>query len=85
MKMIDHTTSSHFFQTSDLALTATLCLFYPVELVDRSNLPRVVFIFKRSKEFDELIDSYWRGELKVEPQKFFNQLKNTKTRIYSGE
>jgi len=41
------------------------------------------FVFKHSKKLDELVEKYWRGKIKVDPQKFFGQLKTIKTRIYA--
>lgn len=72
------------YKTSDLALAATLSLFHSIESVDRADLQRVVFVFKRSQELDKLVEDYWSGSLKIEPQKYFTQLKNIKTRIYAG-
>ncbi|MCX6706390.1 MAG: DUF5659 domain-containing protein, partial [Candidatus Woesebacteria bacterium] len=74
-----------YFYCSDLALVTTLSLFYPIKSVDRSQPKRIFFLFKNSKGLDELIKSFWNGILRIEPQKYFNQLKNIKTRIYSGE
>lgn len=72
------------YKTSDLALVATISLFHPIESVDKSHPQRVVFVFKRSKDLGELIESYWSGNLKIEPQRYFAQLKNIKTRIYAS-
>jgi len=74
--------NSDFYQTSDLSLATTLSLYFPIESVDKSDLKRVSFIFKRSKEFDAILKSYWREEIDVKPQKFFSQMKIIKTRIY---
>jgi len=73
----------NYYQTSDLALVTTLSLFYPIDSVDKTHPRRVLFVFKRNEKLNEIIKCYWHGELKVEPQKFFNQLKNIKTRIYA--
>jgi len=72
-----------YYQTSDLAQATTLSFYFPIKSVDKTNPKRVVFVFKRDKDLDNHIEAYWRGELKVEPQQFFNQLKTIKTRIYS--
>jgi len=72
-----------FFQTTDLALAATISLYYPVDCLDYKDKARVVFLFERRDEYiDTLISSYWKGELKVEPKQFFAQLKILKSRIY---
>ncbi|OGH32969.1 MAG: hypothetical protein A2953_00940 [Candidatus Levybacteria bacterium RIFCSPLOWO2_01_FULL_36_54] len=74
-----------YYSTSDLALTATLSLFYSIEAIDRQNPYKAQFLFKRDEQLDKLIEAYWRGELKVNPQVYFNQLKVIKSRIYEGE
>ncbi len=71
-----------FYISSDLAIVAVLSLSYPIEVVNKSNPRKAQFMFRRDKKFDELVDEYWRGELKVEPQQFFNQLRLVKTRLY---
>ncbi len=73
-----------FYASSDLALAATISLWYPIEAIDTTKNPRkATFLFKRAEEFDELLEAYWRRELKVEPQTYFNQLKAIKARLYS--
>jgi len=72
------------YTSSDFALIAALSLFQPIERIDRKNLKRITFTFKKNKKLLEIIDSYWQGELKVDPLKYFTQLKNIKTRIYSN-
>ncbi|MCX6793721.1 MAG: DUF5659 domain-containing protein [Candidatus Gottesmanbacteria bacterium] len=73
------------FKTSDLALATTISLSFPVIARDRATSPRVFFVFHRTPELDVLVERFWRGEITVEPQAFANQIKNLKTRIYSGE
>ena len=72
-----------FFQTSDLALATVISLSYPLEVIDKTNPQKAEFLFKRDNQLDQLIESYWRKELKIEPQTFFNQLKFIKSRLYS--
>lgn len=73
------------FSTFDLALAATISLWYPLEALDRTQNPhKVLFLFKRDENLDQLIEGYWRGELKVNPQNYFNALKNIKARLYES-
>jgi len=72
------------FKSSDLSLAAVLSLHYPLEEIDRKNPKKALFIFKNNKQMEKLIDSYWRGELKVNPQAYFQQLKFIKTRLYEN-
>ncbi|KKT42643.1 MAG: hypothetical protein UW88_C0011G0053 [Candidatus Collierbacteria bacterium GW2011_GWD2_45_10] len=71
-----------YFSSSDLALVTTLSLYYPIDSLDRSCLPKIQFFFKRDSGLDKFVESYWKGELQVNPITFFNQLKIIKTRIY---
>jgi len=71
------------YKTSDLALATTISLSFPIESVEQTGGRRVVFVFRESEALDELVEAYWRCELKVEPQRFFDQLRTIKTRIYS--
>ena len=76
---------NQFYKTADLALVAVLLLFIPdsLEVVDRGNPYKVLFCFGKSPELDSLVKRYWRRELQVEPQAFFNQIKQVKVRIYA--
>lgn len=78
---------NQFYKTADLALVAVLLLFIPdsLEVCDRANPRKVFFAFRRSGELDELVSKYWKRELAVEPQDFFNQLKLAKVRIYGHD
>ena len=84
MKMeMNSKNNNKYYQTADLGLAAAISIFYPVDAVDRQNPRRALFIFKRDDELDMFIENFWKQELKVEPQAYFYQLKNLKTRIYS--
>jgi len=74
---------TNVFRTADLAMTAALCVSgFIVDEMERVSPTRSVFIFTDSAELKETISQYWRGELRVEPQAYFNQLKILKARIY---
>ena len=72
-----------FYSTSDLALSTMLSLYYPIEAIDRSNFNRASFIFKRDDGLDDLIEKFWRKELRIEPQSYFQQLKIIKNRLHN--
>jgi hypothetical protein len=74
-----------FYRTSDLALATTISLFYPIEAIDKQNPRKAYFVFKREEGLDELIEKYWKGELRIEPKTFFNQLRVIKARLYGSE
>ena len=80
MKMYD---SDFFFKTSDLALaTAISVLGVAIEAMQQTDGERMNFIFAKSERLTDIVNRFWRGELLVEPQAYFNQLKVLKTRIY---
>ena len=71
-----------FFSTADLSLASAIFLFHPLEAVDSQNPRRAEFLFKRSQELDELIEKYWRGELRIDPRAYFDALRSIKARLY---
>lgn len=82
---VDKPQAQQFYKTSDLGLVTALSLFFPVRTIDRSNPRKVLFVFDLTDELTDFVNKYWRSEIVVEPQTFTNQIKNIKTRIYSGE
>jgi len=78
---------NNYYKTADLALVAALLLFIPdsLEVVDRGNPHKVLFCFGKSPDLDSLVKRYWSRELQVEPQAFFNELKQVKVRIYAED
>ena len=77
---------NNYYSTSDLALATAISLWFPIEAIDKTTDPhKAIFLFKRNENLDRLIEAYWRRELKVEPQAYFNQLKLIKSRLYSEE
>lgn len=71
-----------YYSSADLALVTVLSLFYPIDSIDRQNPYKATFLFKRDAQLDQLIESYWKGELRVNPLAYFNQLKTIKARLY---
>ncbi len=75
--------TNFFFRTSDLALaTAISVLGIAIEAMQQSDGERMNFIFAKSEKLQDIVNRFWRGELLIEPQSYFNQLKVFKTRIY---
>jgi hypothetical protein len=77
--------NENYYQTSDLSLATTLSLWCPIEDIDRSNPRKALFIFRRTSELEKLIDQYFRNEIKISPQVYFNQLRVIKARLYANE
>lgn len=82
---VDELPAQRFYKTSDLGLVTTLSLHFPIRAIERSNPRKVLFVFDLTDELNAIIDKFWRNEVVIEPQTFINQIKNIKTRIYSGE
>jgi len=71
-----------YYASSDLGISTTISLFYPIAVIDRTNPHKANFIFKRDEGLDKLIEAYWKNELKVDPLAYFNQLRVIKSRLY---
>ncbi len=82
MKDHHNDADNHYWKSSDLALVAGLSLSFPIEGIDKTNPHKAIFLFKRSHELGLFIESYYRGELKVNPVAYFQQLKIVKSRLY---
>ena len=80
--MIQKLEKNNYFKTSDLALAAAINLSQPLESLDRSNPHKVLFIFPNNKQTEDIVDSYWKRQLQVEPLSFFNSLRTLKARLY---
>ena len=76
-------TQNDFYFTTSLSLAAVLSLSYPIESIDKSNPAKATFIFRRDENLDQLVEGFWKQELRVEPQTYFNQLRSVKSRLYS--
>ncbi len=74
--------SKDFYQTADLAMVAAVSLFLPIEAIDKTDRRRAYFVFRKSQELDQLLETFWNHTLKVEPRAYFDQLKALKTRLY---
>lgn len=69
-------------RTGDLSLAATVYLFEPLAGIDKQNPRRAEFLFERSQELNDLVEQFWRGELKVDPRAYFAALREIKARLY---
>lgn len=74
-----------FYRSSDLSLISALsCCGYQIDAIDKLNPSKAVFLIKRDKRLDSLIQQYFTHQLQVEPLMFFNYLKEIKSRIYNA-
>jgi hypothetical protein len=73
------------FKTTDLALATTLfSVNIPLEYIERySDTKKVNFVFSRgNNDLERILQKFWRKEIRVEPQTFFQNLRLLKNRIY---
>ncbi len=76
--------SSNFFYSFDLGLaTALITVGFSLVSLDRQNLRKVQFVFRRGDGMDEVVDAYWADSLEVKARKYFDALKMLKNRLYS--
>lgn len=77
---------NEYYQSSDLALVATLCCYgYRIETVDKNNPSRAIFYIPRDKGIDDLTQAYWAHKLQVDPLVYFASLKEAKSRLYGDD
>lgn len=76
-------TAANTFRTADLSLAAALCVSgFVAKEVDAVSPRRSVFVYDAGEALQEAVNRYWRGEMRVEPMSYFQQLKILKARIY---
>jgi len=47
------------------------------------NQKQVVFYYALTPDLQDTVDQFWRGEIKVEPSRFFGAITGVKSRIYN--
>jgi hypothetical protein len=72
------------YRTSDLALAAAISLWYPLDAIDHRADGQVVFVFRRATHLDSLLERYWRGTLRVEPQAYCEQVHVLQHRVWTA-
>ena len=72
------------FTTYDLGVsTALLCAGFELLSVDKENVRKALFVFKRKEGIDDIADSYFSDQLSVRARSFFDHLKALKNKLYS--
>lgn len=72
-----------FYETQSLSLAATLiCLGITLDSVTKDQEVKATFIFPQTKELNQAIELFWKRELKVEPNSFWEAQRFLKSRIY---
>lgn len=75
------------FETTDFNTAALIISQFGIEpeYLDRSDQSRIKFVFKRIEGLDELLEAYWRKELRIEPLTFTTAQKLLKQQIYNRQ
>jgi len=74
-----------YFSTSELCLAATLlCFGVILDSVQKTDSSKVIFLFRRNKDLDPIINNFWNRTLKIEPNAFWEATRFFKSRIYEG-
>lgn len=72
------------FGTYDLGCAAALVtLGYQVFELDKQDPKKIRFMFGRSPQLANAVESYWLNELPVDALSMFESMKKLKNRIYS--
>jgi hypothetical protein len=74
-----------YFSTPDLNLAVAVSLSYPLDCIEKLSDKKSVFVFKREEGLDQLMESFWKRELRVEPIQFSEQKKLLLARIGNRE
>lgn len=76
--------NEHFFCTFDLGLsTALVSVGFSLVSLNRENLRKIQFIFRRGDGLDKMVDAYWADRLEVKARTYFDAMKMLKNRLYS--
>jgi hypothetical protein len=76
--------NENFFYTFDLGLSAALVsVGFSLTSMDRGNLRKAQFVFRRADGLDDTVDAYWSDSLEVKARTYFDTQKMLKNRLYS--
>jgi hypothetical protein len=76
--------NEHFFYTFDLGLSAALVsVGFSLISMDRGNLRKAQFVFRRADGLDDTVAAYWSDSLEVKARTYFDSQKMLKNRLYS--
>lgn len=74
-----------FYETNSLLLATTLlCVGLPLDSISKAKDGKFVFIFPRTPDLDQILESFWQRALKLEPNSFWENQRFLKSRIHGG-
>jgi len=75
----------NFFKTSDFGLCVVLCVLgFKLTSIDKTNPNRAIFQFENDVEIEKYTESYFRGELRLDPRLVLLQSRLVKSRLKQG-
>lgn len=84
--MIKKLNENDLFASTDMCLCGVLLYSgFRLESIDKHDPAKAVFYWEREKGLDETIQAFWAGETRTEPKRFFNCIKEIKSRLYAQE
>ncbi len=73
-----------FYTTYDMGVSAALVSAgFELVSMDKEDPRKVLFIFTRETDIEDVVDSYWADKLEVKSRSFFDNVKMLKNRIHS--
>lgn len=77
--------NENFYTTPDLNLATVISLSYPLDCIERLSDRKMAFVFKREEGLDKLIESFWKRELRFEPNQYSEHRKMLIARMGNEE
>jgi len=72
------------FTNYDLGLSAALlCAGFELLSVDKDNLRKALFVFRKQAGIEDIANRYFSDRLEVKARSFFDHLKALKNKLYS--
>lgn len=72
------------YQLSDIGCSAALVtLRFALVTIKKETSEKCLFVFKKTKNIEEAVNSYWMDELNVCARTYYNNIKMLKVRIHN--
>lgn len=81
----EYISENKFYQSANLPLAGAISIYITLEGVDKQNPKKAFWIFRRSKELDELVEKFYKRQLLVEPARYFEQISFLKSQLYQND
>ena len=82
---VEYLPEEDYINLSDLCMASALEFFgYKHVAINRDpkfHDRKVEFVYKKTKETEKIIESFWKEELKVDPKRFWDIVRALKARV----